>query len=47
MDIGKVPNSVLNEIVINKIKANRKEILVGPKIGEDCERWISERMFVY
>ncbi|NLM59983.1 MAG: AIR synthase [Clostridium sp.] len=36
MDIGKVPNSVLNEIVINKIKANRKEILVGPKIGEDC-----------
>ena len=36
MDIGKVPNSILNEIVLNKIKVNRKEILIGPKIGEDC-----------
>jgi hydrogenase maturation factor len=36
MDIGKVPNSILNEIVINKIKVNRKEVLIGPKIGEDC-----------
>ncbi|MFZ5989024.1 MAG: AIR synthase family protein [Bacillota bacterium] len=36
MDIGKVPNSILNEIVINKIKALRKEILIRPKIGEDC-----------
>lgn len=36
MDIGKVPNSVLTELIINKIKANRKEILIRPKIGEDC-----------
>lgn len=36
MEIGKVPNSILNEIIINKIKANRKEILIGPKVGEDC-----------
>lgn len=36
MDIGKVPNSVLTELIINKIKANRKEILIRPKVGEDC-----------
>jgi len=33
MDIGKVPNSVLTELIINKIKANRKEILIRPKVG--------------
>ncbi len=36
MVIGKVPNSVLKDIILNKIKHNRKEVLLRPKIGEDC-----------
>jgi hydrogenase maturation factor len=36
MNIGKVPNSVLQEIILNKIKHTRKEVLLTPKIGEDC-----------
>ena len=36
MKIGKIPNSVLKEIVLDKIKNNRKEILIRPKVGEDC-----------
>lgn len=36
MEIGKVPNNVLKDIILNKIKHNRKEILLRPKIGEDC-----------
>lgn len=36
MEIGKIPNSILKEIVLDKIKGNRKEIIVRPKVGEDC-----------
>lgn len=36
MEIGKVPNDILNKIIINKIRNNRPEILLRPKIGEDC-----------
>ncbi|MCX7922922.1 MAG: AIR synthase family protein [Clostridia bacterium] len=36
MEIGKVPNSILKEIILNKIKNNREDILIRPKIGEDC-----------
>lgn len=36
MEIGKIPNSVLKEIILDKIKGTRKEILVRPKVGEDC-----------
>ncbi|WP_010244080.1 AIR synthase family protein [Acetivibrio cellulolyticus] len=36
MEIGKIPNSVLKEIILDKIKGSRKEILVRPKVGEDC-----------
>lgn len=36
MEIGKIPNSVLKEIVLDKIKGKRKEILLRPKVGEDC-----------
>lgn len=36
MKIGKIPNGVLKEIVLDKIKNNRKEILIRPKVGEDC-----------
>ncbi len=36
MEIGKVPNDVLKEIILDKIKYNRPEVLIRPKIGEDC-----------
>jgi hydrogenase expression/formation protein HypE len=36
MEIGKVPNNVLKEIILNKIKHNRKEVILRPQIGEDC-----------
>ncbi|HEY9063224.1 MAG TPA: AIR synthase family protein [Pseudobacteroides sp.] len=36
MDIGKIPNSILKEIVLGKLNNNRKEILLRPGIGEDC-----------
>ncbi|MDD4188527.1 MAG: AIR synthase family protein [Eubacteriales bacterium] len=36
MKIGKLPNKLLHEIVIGKIKSNRKEVLLRPGIGEDC-----------
>lgn len=36
MDIGKVPNDILKEIILNKIKHRREEVLLRPKIGEDC-----------
>lgn len=35
MEIGKLPNEVLEEIVFNNIKNKRKEVLVGSGIGED------------
>jgi len=36
MEIGKICNSVLKEIILNKLKENRKDILLRPKVGEDC-----------
>lgn len=36
MEIGKVPNSILKDIVLDKLKNNRSEVLVRPGIGEDC-----------
>lgn len=36
MEIGKLPNEVLNSLILNKIHNNRKEVLVRPSIGEDC-----------
>lgn len=36
MEIGKVPNDVLERLVLNKIKNTRDEVIVRPKIGEDC-----------
>ena len=36
METGKVPNGLLQKIILNKIKHTRKDILVTPKIGEDC-----------
>jgi hydrogenase expression/formation protein HypE len=36
MQIGKLPNEVLKDIVISPIKKLNKDVLVGPEIGEDC-----------
>ena len=35
MEIGKLPNDVLEKIVFDNIKNKRKEVLVGSSIGED------------
>lgn len=36
MKSGKVPNDVLNKIVLSKINSFRKDIILRPGIGEDC-----------
>lgn len=36
MKVGKVPNDILQKIILDKIRNNRKEVLIRPKIGEDC-----------
>lgn len=36
LEIGKIPNSVLQKLVLDKIKSNRNDVLIKPKIGEDC-----------
>ncbi len=36
MESGKVPNDVLNKIVLSKINKFREEIILRPGIGEDC-----------
>lgn len=36
MKIGKVPNEVLQKLVLDRIKYNRSEVVLRPKIGEDC-----------
>jgi len=36
MKSGKVPNDILENIILKDIKNKRKEVLLGPGIGEDC-----------
>lgn len=36
MNIGKIPETALKRSVLNQIGHRRKEVLVGPAIGEDC-----------
>lgn len=39
MKIGKLPNSLLNKLVIepiNKYSVEKKEVLIKPSVGEDC-----------
>lgn len=36
LEVGKVPNNILKESILDKIRFNRKEVLIRPKIGEDC-----------
>ena len=33
---GKLANDVLNNIILSKLNKNNSNILVGPKVGEDC-----------
>ncbi len=36
MKSGKVPNDVLNRIVLSKINAFREDVILRPGVGEDC-----------
>ncbi len=36
MKIGKVPESVLEKTILNRLSVKRDEVLYGPGIGEDC-----------
>lgn len=36
MEAGKVPNEILDKIVFSKIKKFREEVILRPRIGEDC-----------
>jgi len=36
MEAGKVPNEILDKIVLSKINRFRKDIILRPGIGEDC-----------
>lgn len=36
MEIGKVPENVLKRSILNQIKTQRSEVLVGASVGEDC-----------
>lgn len=36
METGKIPNSILKEMILDKLPAKRSEVLVRPGIGEDC-----------
>jgi len=36
LKIGKIPNDILQKIILDKIGSSREEVLIRPKIGEDC-----------
>lgn len=36
MKIGKLPNEILNSLVLDKLQKKRNEVLVRPSVGEDC-----------
>ena len=36
MKIGKLPNGILKEMILDKLPTKRSEVLVRPGIGEDC-----------
>lgn len=36
METGKLPNSLLEKLVFNKIKMNRSDVIIRPGIGMDC-----------
>ena len=36
MNVGKIPENALKRSILNQIKHRRKEVLLGPGVGEDC-----------
>lgn len=36
MNIGKLPNELLEKLILNAIKTRRSETIVSPAVGEDC-----------
>ena len=36
LEVGKIPNSLLQALVLDKIKIKNADVLVNPGIGEDC-----------
>jgi len=36
MEIGKIPNEILQSMILDKIQNTRREVIVKPAIGEDC-----------
>lgn len=36
LEVGKIPNSLLQALVLDKIKIKNPDVLVNPGIGEDC-----------
>lgn len=36
LEVGKIPNSLLQTLVLDKIKIKNADVLVNPGIGEDC-----------
>jgi hydrogenase maturation factor len=36
MEIGKVPNSILESLILKKLNQSRGEVLLRPGVGEDC-----------
>lgn len=48
MKIGKVPENILKRSVFKQLSVKRPEILIGPRIGEDCSiaQFDSDELFV-
>lgn len=36
MEVGKIPNDILKNLILDKIRYTRSDVLIKPKIGEDC-----------
>lgn len=36
MEAGKIPPEILKQVVFSRLSLRRKEVLVGPRLGEDC-----------
>lgn len=36
MEVGKIPETVLKRSILKQIRHRRKEVLLGPGVGEDC-----------
>ena len=36
MELGKLPNDILQSLILDKLQNTRKEVIVKPAVGEDC-----------